>query len=74
MKIRSTAPIALASFAILTAACASKSKQNHAELEKYPHCYHKNVKIANKCIEKNQAGENVTAVQLENTAYPGQYE
>ena len=62
------------SLAILAvSACASKDKHNHAKLEKYPACYHKNVKIVNKCIEKNEAGESVTALQLENTAYPGQY-
>lgn len=54
-------------------ACASKSKIDHAGLEKYPHCHHRNPKITQKCIEKNEAGENVTAGQLENTAYPGQY-
>ena len=54
-------------------ACASKKKNNAAMLEKYPACYHKNVKIQTKCIEKNEAGESVTALQLENTAYPGQY-
>jgi len=54
-------------------ACAGKSKLDHAELEKFPQCYHKNPKISNKCIEKNKAGESVTALQLENAAYPGQY-
>ncbi len=54
-------------------ACASKKKQDADGLEKYPACYHKNVKISKKCIEKNEAGENVTALQLENSAYPGQY-
>jgi hypothetical protein len=64
----------LSSLTILFAAgCASRAKQDTAGLEKYPQCYHKNVKIAKKCIEKNDAGENVTALQLENTAYPGQY-
>lgn len=55
--------------------CKSSGKggHDHSKLEKYPACYHKNVKISNKCIEKNEAGENVTALQLENTAYPGQY-
>ncbi len=60
--------------ALTFTACKSKSKgQDHAGLEKYPACYHKNVKISQKCIEKNEAGESVTALQLENTAYPGQY-
>lgn len=58
---------------LLAAGCAGKNKLDSAALEKYPHCYHKNVKISNKCIEKNNAGENITAVQIENTAYPGQY-
>lgn len=65
--------LGLLSLSFLLMACASKAKQNHAELEKFPHCYHKNIKITNKCIEKNKGGENVTALQLENTAYPGQY-
>jgi hypothetical protein len=56
-------------------ACANKKKgkHDHANLEKFPHCYHDNVKISNACIQKNLAGENVTAMQLENAAYPGQY-
>lgn len=57
----------------LVAGCASRNKVDAAKLEKYPKCYHSNAKIAKKCIEKNEAGEDVTAVQLENTAYPGQY-
>lgn len=66
--------VILAVFTTLFAAgCKSGPKQDSAGLEKYPHCYHKNVKIAKKCVEKNDAGENVTALQLENTAYPGQY-
>lgn len=65
--------IAILSSSFLIGGCASKNKLDSAALEKYPQCYHKNVKISNKCIEKNNAGENVTAVQLENTAYPGQY-
>lgn len=67
--------ICIISAALLMSACASKTtKLNSAGLEKYPQCYSINAKIANKCIEKNDAGENVTAVQLENTAYPGQYQ
>lgn len=55
-------------------ACAGKKKHDSAALEKYPQCYHKNVKISNKCIEKNNAGESTTASQIENTAYPGQFD
>lgn len=67
--------VTLILFAVLAlGGCASKKKLDSAALEKYPQCYHKNVKISNKCIEKNNAGENVTAAQLENTAYPGQYD
>ncbi|MEO0336044.1 MAG: hypothetical protein AAF202_06610 [Pseudomonadota bacterium] len=57
----------------LLVSCASKPKYNDAMLEKYPGCYHDNFKIYEKCIQKNEAGEKVTAVELENTAYPGQY-
>ncbi len=60
--------------AVLTAvACAKKPKYDDAMLEKYPKCYHGNFKIYKKCIQKNEAGDPVTAVELENTAYPGQY-
>lgn len=61
------------SFALVFTACASKSKQNNEGLEKYPQCYHQNPKLSNKCIEKNEAGQPTTALQLENSAFPGQY-
>lgn len=59
--------------AALVGGCASKPKYDAAKLEKYPACYHQNVKIVKHCIEKNDAGESVTALELENSAYPGQY-
>jgi outer membrane murein-binding lipoprotein Lpp len=59
---------------LLLSACASHAKVDSAGLEKYPQCYHINPKLSKVCIEKNDAGEHVTAVQLENTAYPGQYQ
>lgn len=62
----------LAAF-LAMAACSQKPKYDDAMLEKYPKCYHGNFKIYKKCIEKNEAGDAVTAVELENTAYPGQY-
>jgi hypothetical protein len=59
---------------LIFAGCASKAKQqDNAMLEKYPQCYHANPKIVNKCIEKNDKGEKTTAMELENTQYPGQY-
>jgi hypothetical protein len=65
--------LAAISIFFLLAACKTAPSLNKAGLEKYPQCYHHNVKIANKCIEKNDAGEKVTAGELENTAYPGEY-
>lgn len=65
--------IALFAAALILPACASKKKNNSAGLEKFPACFHRNEKIVNKCIEKNEAGEATTALQLENAAYPGQY-
>lgn len=53
--------------------CASQNKVDHAKIEKFRHCYHQNIKLMNACIEKNEKGESVTALQLENSAYPGQY-
>ena len=58
---------------MLIASCAGKPKYDDAMLEKYPKCYHQNFKIYKKCIEKNEAGDAITALELENTAYPGQY-
>ena len=46
---------------------------HHDMLEKYPFCFHNNVKLSNKCIEKNEAGTKTTALELENAAFPGQY-
>ncbi|MCB0420206.1 MAG: hypothetical protein KDD61_04375 [Bdellovibrionales bacterium] len=63
----------IATTLLLLSACASKPTHNHAMIEKYPHCYHQNIKISNKCIAENEKGNNVTAVELENKAYPGQY-
>lgn len=57
----------------LVTSCASKSKHDNEKLAKYRHCYHQNPKISNACIEKNEKGENVTAMELENAAFPGQY-
>ena len=65
--------LCLISLILFTMACASKKKLDSSGLEKYPKCYHKNVKISNKCIEKNEAGESISALEIENTAYPGQY-
>lgn len=72
MKMKLVLSVSVLAFS-LTACRSGGKKLDHDKLEKYPACYHKNVKISNKCIEKNEAGENVTALQLENTAYPGQY-
>jgi hypothetical protein len=63
--------LAIALAAIVS--CASKPAIDPAMLEKYPQCYHANIKLSKKCIEKNDAGEKTTATELENTAYPGQY-
>jgi len=65
--------MAILAFSLIFTACASKSKHNSDGLEKYPQCYHQNPKLSNKCIEKNEAGTPTTALQLENSAYPGQY-
>ena len=59
---------------VLFVACANKATQkDNPLLEKYPQCFHTNVKISNKCIDKNEAGEKTSALEVENTAYPGQY-
>ena len=65
--------ITLFSLPLALASCTSKPTVNKALLEKYPACYSMNVNISNKCIEKNEAGDKTTALELENTQYPGQY-
>ncbi len=63
----------LAACMFLISGCASKAKIDDAMIEKYPFCYHKLMKIVNKCIDMNEAGKKTTALELENAAYPGQY-
>ena len=59
---------------LLLSACNTKpAKLDAAGLDKYPQCYSKNLKLSKACISENEAGKNVTAMQLENEAYPGQY-
>jgi hypothetical protein len=70
--MKKTALVLVPFFAIATG-CASKDKVDTDMLEKYRHCYHQNEKIVNACIKKNENGEYVTAMQLENAAFPGQY-
>ena len=60
-------------FAMAFSACAAKPTYDEAMLDKYPKCYHQNIKIYQKCIKKNEAGEAITAIELENKAFPGQY-
>jgi hypothetical protein len=72
MKFGVLATLLLSSLVFVS--CAGKKKQyDEAMLDKYPGCYHDNFKIYQKCIKKNEMGEKTTAVELENTAYPGQY-
>jgi len=57
----------------VASACASKPKYDSAMMDKYPQCYSNNVKIFNKCVKLNEAGNATTALQIENAAHPGQY-
>ena len=68
-----TLALALATTFLLCACNTKPTKLDAAGLEKYPQCYSKNIKLSTACISKNEAGGNVTAMQLENEAYPGQY-
>ena len=63
----------LLAITFLLGACASGPKYDDAKLEKFPKCYHGNFKIYQKCIKQNEAGKSVTATELENAAFPGQY-
>ena len=64
---------ALILFSAILCSCASKPTYDDAMLEKYPKCYHMNIKIYQKCIQKNESGTSTTALDIENAAYPGQY-
>ncbi|MCC7405698.1 MAG: hypothetical protein IT288_14965 [Bdellovibrionales bacterium] len=55
----------------LTSGCANKQKEPDREMvRKYPKCYHQNMKIFNECVKRNEAGETVTALEIENDGLP----
>ena len=70
MKLFFTLGLTLSVFTAIGCASTPARPKN---LEKYPQCYHINPKISKRCVDKNEAGESTTALQLENTAYPGEY-
>lgn len=45
--------------------CASINPDS-AKLEKYPHCYHQYRTIFERCVERNENGEKITAFEIEN--------
>ena len=56
---------------LMTVGCASKQKEpDRATVRKWPKCYHRNMKIFNECVERNEAGETVTALEIENDGLP----
>ncbi|MCB0355393.1 MAG: hypothetical protein KDD40_00210 [Bdellovibrionales bacterium] len=56
---------------LLLSACAGKKKKyDPAMLEKYPECYHINVKIYNKCVKDNESGKKTSALEIENSGLP----
>ncbi len=55
---------------LLFSGCASKEKYDEAMLEKYPQCYHINMKIFKKCVKENEAGKKTTAMEIENRGIP----
>jgi hypothetical protein len=57
-------------FLLVFSACASKPKYDEAMLEKYPQCYHINMKIYNKCIRDNESGKKTSALEIENRGIP----
>ena len=65
--------VLLLSFSFSLASCSSKPTYDPAMLEKYPACHHINMKIYQMCIQKNEAGVQTSALDLENNAYPGQF-
>ena len=56
---------------IIFTACASKEKKyDSAMLEKYPQCYHTNMKIYKKCVRDNEGGKKTSALEIENSGLP----
>ena len=66
--------IIVSSLAVAFVGCSSSSKHDSAGLEKYPTCYHVRLKLEKRCIELNDSGKKTTVMDLENNAYPGQYD
>ena len=50
--------------------CAQKETYDETMLEKYPKCYHKNIKIYKKCVLENEKGNETTALEIENSGLP----
>ena len=51
--------------------CASKPEvPDPAMVEKWPKCYHQNIKIFKKCVSMNEAGNETTAIEIENNGLP----
>lgn len=68
---RTLAFSASALLVIVASSCAQKQKTPDPDLvEKWPKCYHHNLKIFNECVKRNQAGQPTTALDLENNFLP----
>ena len=58
---------------LILSACSSTPKPVREEREllaKYPKCYHISRKIFDECIRRNEAGDAVTALEIENNGLP----
>ncbi|MCB0391365.1 MAG: hypothetical protein KDD58_08740 [Bdellovibrionales bacterium] len=62
--------VSVLSFFIFSACASKKPKYDPAMLEKYPECYHINMKIYNKCIRDNESGKKTSALEIENSGLP----
>lgn len=60
----------LLSASLLTACAGKKKKYDSAMLEKYPQCYHANMKIYSKCVKDNENGKKTSALDIENSGMP----
>ncbi|MCB9027429.1 MAG: hypothetical protein H6625_14005 [Bdellovibrionaceae bacterium] len=60
----------LLSSTFLLACAGKKKKYDPAMLEKYPQCYHNNMKIYNKCVKDNESGKKTSALDIENSGLP----
>ena len=71
MRIAMKSTAIFLGLSLLLIACAPKPvKDETVLLKKYPKCYHQSRKIFDMCVKLNEAGEETTALEIENNGLP----